>query len=546
MFIILIGLSYGVNISGCQENVFVGSNISICSNFLTFPTTYHCGNMFQYDLDPNIDWVTEFSFSFDINGSPDTYIAQSEWSAAPNLTSFNFKYIEVYPDSPPNLFGFPIAFEISAKINDVWSVIITETEFNLTVQQCRESGDWLRDNQPYCARYEVNVIGATELQINVTDVVSRRPDPSNLFINEIMGCGEASSSSPCEFPSLFCDNFNYNISMNTRDWIVYGIGDSVNNSFTPINNELQLKNEQYISPFHETDVFETTYRPDPSGSFTKHFLAPVFSSEFTLNFVNQSDNRFRYTAAEKQFRPAWSIKAELNSPYSGNNSGDMTWSYQSAQQPSTEWTVICANCSQSEIPIYVKINTFFQQREIFPFNSSIENDTVILYLNNVKAGEFNGFLSSVDSVKQYEITKLDNGNFTLDNYLVMVGTDPNTYTGEQYYDDLFINETEEVIIIGSGTGDLATAVGTIWDDFGLRSQASRIMTGVFLMFLLSLILFGITAANGNAISPITLLIVEFFFMILLTYIRLLPLWIPFVIVLMVAGIGAIVFKMSSG
>lgn len=370
------------------------------------------------------------------------------------------------------------------------------------------------------------------------------------FADNIIICGGESTAPviKCDFPSLFCDDFNYDVPMAQRNWIIQLGGGVVNNSFIPINNKLTLTNTQNIFPYHETDAFETSYRPDSGSIFTRHIYSPIFSSEFTLVFHNETDNEFFYTASEKQTITAYSIKADtIVKENNSNASGNMNWYYLNQTQPSTQWVILCGNCTLTDNNISIKINSLFQQREVYPFNSSIDDDEIRIYADGVLIGIIEDYLDDRTTyLSQYEFGKLSDGNYTIDNYYVMAGTDKDVSTFEQYFTDFFINDTAEEIILGSGeSGDMATALGTIWDDMGLKSTGSRVMSGLFLMFFLALIMFGMAMKMGQPLSATVLIIVELFFMILLTYVKLLPIWLPFVIVLVAAGIGAAAIKMGT-
>jgi len=128
----------------------------------------------------------------------------------------------------------------------------------------------------------------------------------------------------------------------------------------------------------------------------------------------------------------------------------------------------------------------------------------------------------------------------------MIGTDKDTNTIDQYYTDLYINTTDDDFLLGEGeSGDLATAISSIWDDMGLRSLASRIITGLFLMFMLGIFYVGGSLSVKMHPSGIVLGILEILLLILLAYIGLLPYWILWVLVFVSALIGMITFVMMS-
>ena len=369
------------------------------------------------------------------------------------------------------------------------------------------------------------------------------------FDDIVIGTGtvstEVGSSQSCIFPMIFCDNFNYNTNMQGNGWLIYNWGYTLNNSFAPIDNKMSMIDNTLLTAFHETPIFETTYYPDSEGRYLQHYLAPVFSSEFDLVFYNSTDNEFKYTALEKQGVVAWSIKADL-SDNGGDLGGNMDWYFRNTT--SITWNVLCENCTYSDTTTPIKINSYFAQRDEFPFNSTVSQDLIEVYAAGNLLGSFNNFIDNtrVKSIRQYEFAKRNEGNYTIDNYFVMVGTDKLTYTADIYYEDLFNNLTDKEIVVKEGTGELIDAVNSIWEDFGLKTTGSRVFAGISLMFLLAIFIYGAGLSTNMHVSPITLGIIELFFMIVLVYIKLLPIWIPFILVLITAGIGAVVFKMGSG
>jgi hypothetical protein len=385
---------------------------------------------------------------------------------------------------------------------------------------------------------------------DIDDIIYFDSSPDLLYYIDGFGCEHyptGAYQTECNFPSLFCDDFNYVSAMSGQGWLVQLGAGQINDSFTPVDNRLQLTTSQFISPYHETEAFETSYRPDSGSRFTKHIHSPIFSSQFYLNITNQTDGGFKYAAYQIQNIPAYIIKGEVDTV--GNSSGNVNWFYVNETQPSVVWKNLCSNCTLTRDNVFIKINSLFTHREEFPFNSSISDDEILVYADNVLIGTIENYIDSRTLyISQYEFIKEDDYEFFVDDYYVMVGTDITTPTFEQYYEDYFIDTDviNETIDYGQeGTGDMAEALATIWDDMGLLSIASRIMTGLFLMFLLALIMFGMALKTDHPLSPAVLIVVEMFFMVLLVYIKLLPIWLPFVIVLIAAGIGAAVIKLGT-
>ena len=535
---LLISISYAeINISGCPSNLFNTSNMIIteCSPD-PLADQRNCSKLIDFNLTfaDNV-WQTELASPI----PPNDGIAVLEPATSGETISFSTfeMYIVPHPTDPQNP---PRDFTLEAFKNGVWETILNITNFYNDTESCRgaDSTIGLGVSNPLCNSYPVTVFDAEKIRLNVTEVECAPPcSNQHLIISEIMACGTPVEA--CEFPLLFCDRFNYIAPISTRGWLAQEGGGIINTSFTPIDETLLLQGTNRLFPSHLTDAFPTSYRPDSGTAFTQHFMSPVFSTEFELTISNETDNEFRYASYEKQFRTAYILRGLVN------NDGNITWFFANQTQPSLTWETICENCSQAGELLTLKINSFFAQRDEFPFNSSVDVDTTTLYVNGKDLGSINIFLSPVNFIAQYDIIKIEDANFTVDDYFVMVGTDKLTATHTNYYNDIFDNRSVIVTDYGGGTGDFAEAVSTIWDDMGLKSAASKIMTGIFLMFFLALIMFGVSMKSGNPVSARVIMIIELFFMIFLTYIKLLPLWIPFVVVIVTAVLGGLAIKMGT-
>jgi hypothetical protein len=113
------------------------------------------------------------------------------------------------------------------------------------------------------------------------------------------------------------------------------------------------------------------------------------------------------------------------------------------------------------------------------------------------------------------------------------------FMNQLYYPEGVISQ-EEI-----QTGDFADSVTSIWDDFGLLSVVSRVLFGLCLMFLLALVLFGVMIANHMPVNVGAIVIIEVFFMILLVYLKLIPVWVLVILGLLGAGLGAYSFIMHT-
>ncbi len=350
----------------------------------------------------------------------------------------------------------------------------------------------------------------------------------------------------CAFPSLFCDNFNYIAPITTRGWVARNNDRSVDSTFAPIGNELLL-NEQnkFLTSEHQTGSFPVNYRTSKTTRIIRSKFSPIYSSEFVLNFNNNTNNVLEYEASQGANKGGYIIRVEVD--LEGNSSGNMNWFYLNNSVGGLEYILLCANCTTTGTDLNVKINTFFSHRDIFPFNASISIDSITLLVDNVELGEFHNFITETDRLAFYSFTKFSNGNFSIDDYFVMIGTDKNIDLSSLGFFDLFDNESVSVdsIVVEAESGDMAAALDSIWGDMGLKSVASKMISGLFLMLILALVMFGASLHTNHPLSSMVLIVVEFFFMILLVFIKLLPIWLPFIVVIVAAGIGAAVTKMGA-
>ena len=258
-----------------------------------------------------------------------------------------------------------------------------------------------------------------------------------------LGCGGAGTSY-CPAPLLFCDNFNYDEPMTDMNWIVYDSGLSVDDEFNPTDDELLLNQSYtYYQPYHETGAFPTSYVTSESTAITESFRSPVFSSEFDLKIYDYTATSLINCFAYQTFSPAsesvYSIAICPN---------ESIYYYQS-----DDYVNLCDSCFTKNIYHTIKINSFFAQEKFNPYNSSIPNNHVSLYVDDVlKGNSFNFINNESYALQKYSIIKNYNSNFSIDNYFVMVGTDKYTDTSIYYYENIFDNVTEESSTLGLDVG----------------------------------------------------------------------------------------------
>lgn len=537
MFVLLSSFYvYGI-IDGCQSNIFATSgNTTFCTaGELDGQPTADCTNAFDFDMhnDGTGEWITDID-----NPIPPNYAEATHTYNTSHGEKFNFKYLEFYargdvggePQNPLNNFTFEI-YKGGAwkKILDVRDV------YNNTMIECRQSGKWLdAPNQPLCARYTFDNssgVDVEKVRINVTGIRSESAN-KHLILPEIMGCGTPAET--CSYPQLFCDDFDYTTSMyDTKGWLIQMGGGAVNTTFTPTDNRLNLTQDYFISPYHEIEPFIVSYPQDEDNTVVTSIYAPAFSSEFILYFMNGT---FKYSVYDSGFaRNVYTVLA--NRTAEGNS---MNW----YRYNGSDYIQICANCSNANENMDVKISSFFKHSIYYPFNSSNTINYFAIYIND---SLINTSLPFVDdnalNVFEHYIIKEDDSYFSIDEYYVMAGIDRFVDTtgsfSSNYYEPTYQNETETG---EDDSADFGKSVDDIWYDFGLRTARSKTMFGISLMVLMAVFVIGVMLKMHVTPNLGVIGILEFFFMILLTFLGLLPIWVVIVTVVATAGIGALYFK----
>lgn len=446
---------------------------------------------------------------------------------------WDFRYLTFYLDtisgSIPTVSTLK-TFSFDVLIDGTWQEIDLINDAITIAEVCNSTVAGTTPHIGLCLVSEVNLFDVEKLRINISAV---NTEGENLIFPEVAGCGDAVEQ--CEFPALFCDNFDNILPLWPR-WAVPSDSGYINFSYAPIDNELRLIQDRSYNPSHTTNEIPKEYIIGPGRTITDTLYSPVFSSEFIMNL---SYGNMTYRGAELLNVPAYEFRAVKN-----NSGTDIDFYYYNASEGI--YQVFCENCATQDVYTDIKINTYFSQREEYPFNVSLEHDTIDIFINGSLKKSFGQFINpSIKYLKNYQFYKNTLSKFSIDDYYVMIGQDTDVDTTLTFYTPKVSNDTTD-ITMGSGTGDLATAVGTIWDDFGLDSTSSKIMAGLFLMFILAITMIGISIKAGYPISFPILGVLEFFLIILLTYVGLLPIWIPFVMGLLTVGFVALVaFRQST-
>ena len=617
LFFILIFSTYVYGaFSGCSENLLLqrdalyttaNGNVTEChDSFSGSPEgLYNCTNINDFYLNPNGgEWITN------------SVIPPSYGSVTISAidTNFYFNYLEIYTryKSGSTSTQNPYNFTFSAFINNSWHLILDVVEFNDSLVECRNSGNWLGAlTQPYCNRYDVNISNATKVKINVTDT-QRYDFGQYLRVMEMMGCGstyegtdtctdsdgslslseqymikgyvedynltfndycdtdlgvtsrdlfeyycndgivdidtfncnslgenyycgngacvEATTLQNCSYPILFCDTFDYTAPLTVKGWLPQSAGGVILSNLTPYNNYLLLNNniiDENI--YHTTEMFNTNYVQSSVLTTIESYATPIMSSEFTIYLYNSSDitdvrECFRYLSYSVGNEEIYDIAFCSNSSVYYKNSST-----------SNSYVQLCADCFDLYSYYDIKINSKFGKSYAFDFNSSFESNSVDIYIGNSLYTIDHFIDNTAHIIQQYSLLKPSTANITIiDDYYVMVGTDKYVDTSYNYLEQIYTPPSTNITVSG-GTGDFLDSINSIWYQFGLRSTGSRALFALLLMFFTAIgyVIFLIAMMSQYKIpipiSAIILLLLEFFEILIFTYLGLIRLWIIVVI-----------------
>lgn len=465
------------------------------------------------------EWITTEDAAHDIPPfAPSQHITLNR--------SLDFSLVEIYTRGAANV-AQPQNFSVSILIDGLWEEIIDEVNFNNTVLPCSRLD--LGNNVATCGSFNITRFEVEQIIVNITDTTGETGN-DNLIFPELMFCGLP----VCDFPTLFCDNFNYVDPLSTRDWTVFRGGSSVDDGFSPDNNTLNLSIDEFRSVFHDVDPFETEYLIDFNTVVTQSINSPVFSTELDVKI---SDGGFRYGVRDNKGDYIYILRAVLES------NGSASWSYANTLTTPLTYTTICSNCSANVTFHTIKTNIYFDNDGCtYDFNSSIDIDHWDFIIDNVEIDTNISFLDSTAcNANEFEIIKDVPNKFVVDDYFVMSGTDRNVDTTGNFFTQLFDNITVSEQVSTGVAEDMATNLESIWVTFGLRSALSRAIAGMLLMLVFAVI-YIMTLAEMGKLSTGAILglgVIEFMMMILLTIVRLLPIWIPFVLSI-IGGAGAFI------
>jgi hypothetical protein len=346
---------------------------------------------------------------------------------------------------------------------------------------------------------------------------------------------------------LWADNFDYAASMYTeKGWYVFTGSYSIDTDFAPINNKLDLRGSDTILPSHQTGSFPVNYEVGVNGYYLESQYSPVFSSEMDVNITSTHagipDACFTYASYSGGNVPIYRIYL----------CPDKNAYYQADKFNSLNYSLLCTGCVPQNTTFPFKVSTYFAQRRIFPFNSTVLADRVDVFVNGGLAGSINGFLEPNPDLTQflsiYYIVKNTDAEFIVDNYYVYLGTDKSVNNAAYYYKSLRVpaNQTEQ-LVAQANTGDMADAIMSMYSLIGLKSAVSRVLVGLFMLTVLLIVVAVLFLSYNASPHPLVMGIVAIIGVIGCVYLQLFPVWIPILIGLFtISGIIFYALSKSAG
>jgi len=406
----------------------------------------------------------------------------------------------------------------------------------------------LMDGVNYCWGYKLgnsitNYIGAIKL-LEARDTSDRNTFYiDNIVYNTSGSLLEFAVSQPSH--DLFIDDFNYvNPMYIQKGWLVYTGSYAINTGFEPVNNRLDLTSSDFASPSHTTGSFVTAYYTGFQQYLTSSVYSPVFSSQFDVNITSVSsgiDSCLQYAGYSGAKDKVYNIALCPN----------RSVLYQNDLYDSSSYATLCDNCILNDTIFTFKATTYFKNRPAYPFNSSVFLDHIDVFNNEIKIGEIDQFINpSASNLQEYYIIKNINTKAIIDNYKVYLGSDVTLNNANLFYTDIYKNNTELIIgnpdNAGHPSGDVATDIFNVYSMIGLKSQASRVLVGLFLLFILIIFSVFIQIYFNQPANPIVIGIVAIIGIIGFTYLQLFPVWIPILIAIVAIGGVVFAFLMKSG
>lgn len=390
------------------------------------------------------------------------------------------------------------------------------------------------------------------LQYTVSGAKTFRAGFDNLLI--CRANTEETTATGCFFPTLFCDTFDYATELDdTNDWIVRDSDGSYNSAGTPSNNTLVFNDTtpasvthilQEAFPVNYTIMYETTGGGIEIGTqrIYESRYAPSFTNEFDIVVNNTGEGVVNYemTAGDFELEDCFDMKLTGN----GTIINVSFYNYDTSTYDNV------ANIDANTYYNFKIISKFSSQNktELYSFNTSYTHSFITLYIDGVKktTDYTNRIPIACDSIIRAKLERVDAATgVIIDDYYYYVGFDKTYSTIDEEKITIAELPPSTTYDTPEGDEDLADTIGGFWEDFGIFSKASRYMVGVFIMFIFTVAIIGAFLSSGHSPNAGAVVVADFFLMIILIYIGMLPIWIIFIMILLAVGLGALYIKQQA-
>lgn len=382
------------------------------------------------------------------------------------------------------------------------------------------------------------------------------------YIDDVMVCNGSTEKESCDYPTLFCDDFDYTTPLyDTKGWDVFDSNLNFNDDFSPEDNVCALNSSEPKSIIHDVNPFPVgRYTEDCGdsdegyciGSFiTYSEYAPVFMNEFDITFKNTSFHEIDFKTFDSQNDLCYVIRFQR-----GNLNNDLSLQFynESGNWHDLSSDFINANFT-TEKSYHVKVVAYLTawgKTNILFYNTSYGYNHINIFIND-SAYHYNQnttFSYSCDNIKSASFVRENtSSDFLIDDYFMAVGVDKYIDTVDNYEFPVYTNAspTDEHIITGStGVRDLKQSIDGFWEQWGLITTASKFLFGLGMMVLFGIFIIAIFVSK-HIVPPIGVIcFLEVGFMIFLIYIGLMPIWIAVVLGLIGAGLGTFALKAQFG
>lgn len=339
----------------------------------------------------------------------------------------------------------------------------------------------------------------------------------------------------CEYPTIFCDDFDYNDSINSvKDWQPLEYDLALNTNLHPFDKSLFINDSDTGEIYHTINKFSVNYPVSYGVNITSSYYAPAFSNEFDIQFINNSVHIVTFNTYDKGDRDCYSVRFNR----SATNEKISVYAMNSTYSELMTTLNVSTNYT-------IKISGFFAYHEEYNFNTTgafQETGLMQLYIDGVNYG---GVEIDEDCLSVYksEFARNDgDSDLMLDNYYAYVGYDMFTDTSTGLFYPVYVEPDIETVD-SEGIVDLTEALDDdFWCSIGLCTQAAKYILAMFLLFVVTSFIVFMGMVNHFEHISASVVLVDFFMIIMFVYLQLVPVWIIWVLGLISIGLGALYVK----